>query len=260
MEPLGGLLARIAGPGRTELPGERTFGLGTGEDEHPGVGISMPDHLEDEVRRGAEAGQPKVLPVLEAGQPQRPVADRAGAQERGGLRIGEDVGDPISKRLGHGHELGIAAVGVAAGRPELVAEVFLAPAAEAAFPACGEDPGDADPVAEPEAAGPRTNGRDPPDDLMAQDDRQPRRRRPSLDLVELGVADAAGVHLDQQLTLARNRIGQFANSSGRGLSANRPSAFKTIAHILMNPFHRDDLPETTPHAMLHRLRASTDRA
>jgi len=101
----------------------------------------------------------------------------------------------ISIRLRHGHELGIAAVGVAAGRPKVVTEVFLATLATAAFPTCGKDPGDADPITESGSGCPSAERLDPPDDLMAEDDRQVRRGCPSLDLVQLGVADAAGVYL-----------------------------------------------------------------
>ena len=50
-----------------------------------GCRVSVPHHLQDQVRRGAEAGQPQVLSVLEAGQSQRPVADRARAA--GGARL-----------------------------------------------------------------------------------------------------------------------------------------------------------------------------
>ena len=85
MERFGGSVDSIAGPARTELAGESTFHLRPGKDEYVRVGILLSDHLEDEVRRGAEAGQPEVLPVLKAGQPQRPIADRT-AQEGGRLR------------------------------------------------------------------------------------------------------------------------------------------------------------------------------
>ena len=127
----------------------------------------------------------------------------------------------MGERLGHGHQLGIAAVGVAAGRPELLAEVLLAPAAEGAVPARGEDPGDADPIAEPEGARPRAQRRDPPDDLMAQDDRQARRGHPALDLVQLGMADAAGLHVDQHLAAGRGRIVELHHRERRGVVEQR---------------------------------------
>ena len=111
-------LGGVAGPGRAELAGEGPLRLGAGEDEDRVVGEAVPDQFQHEVRRGAEAGQAQALAVLQPGQAERPEADRPGAEQRGGLRVGEDVGDGVGKRRGHGHQLGIAAVGVAPGRPE----------------------------------------------------------------------------------------------------------------------------------------------
>ena len=161
----------------------------------------------------------------------------------------------MGERLGHGHPLGIAAVGVAAGRPELVAEVLFAPPAEFAGPARREDPGDADPVAEPEAARPRAQGLDPPDDLMAEDDRQARRRRPPLDLVQLGVADAAGVYLDQQLALGRDRIGKIGQLQRRRIVRQRTEGIQHHGSHLAQPPFRDDSIETTHQARVHPSRS-----
>src|SRR5262249_12296696 len=63
------------------------------------------------------------------------------------------------------------------------------------------DPADADAVSGTKASR-AVYFRDAPDDLMAQDDRQSRRRRASLDLVELGMAHAAGGDFDEQLAVA----------------------------------------------------------
>jgi hypothetical protein len=46
-----------------------------------------------------------------------------------------------------------------------------------------------------------------PDDFMARDNRQLRRRRATLDLVELGVANAANGHLDENFAAIGHRAG-----------------------------------------------------
>jgi hypothetical protein len=46
---------------------------------------------------------------------------------------------------------------------------------------------------------------DGPDDLMARDDRQLRRREFAVDDVEVGAADAAGADADQDLARQRDR-------------------------------------------------------
>ena len=149
----------------------------------------------------------------------------------------------MSKSGSHSHELGIAAVGVAAGRLELVAEVLFAPPAEAACPARGVNPGNADPVAEPESPRSGTQGRDPSHHLMAQDDRQPRRRHPPLDLVELRVAHAACMYLDQQLIVGRDRIGKMVQlqrprivgQPTKGIAAPWHACRSTLAYVMIFP-------------------------
>ena len=54
---------------------------------------------------------------------------------------------------------------------------------------------------------------------MAEDDRQPRRRRPPLDLVQLGVADAAGVHADQYFARSGDRVRVLSPSQRPGIVA-----------------------------------------
>ncbi len=97
----------------------------------------------------------------------------------------------MNKRLGYGHELGIAAVHIAARGPKLFAQVLFASATKVACSACGEDPGNADPLTGSEGTRPRARVHDPPDDLVAEHDGQLRRRHPTFDLVQLRVAHPA---------------------------------------------------------------------
>jgi hypothetical protein len=77
----------------------------------------------------AEPHESEHAPFREAGQPERPVPDGAGAEERCGFGVREHVGDSVGERLPDDEVLSIAAVGVAASCPKLVAKVLLARAA-----------------------------------------------------------------------------------------------------------------------------------
>ncbi len=169
----------------------------------------MAGHHQHQVRRGAKPGQPEGLAVLQTRQPQRAVADGAGAQQRRGLDVGEDSGDGVGERGRHGHQLGVTAVGIAAGGAKVRAEVLIAGEASRAQAAGRIDPGDAHPIAGPEAVDAAAGGHDPADHLMAQDDRQSRRWGAALDLVQLGVADAADRDLQQQFVVGWNGVGQI---------------------------------------------------
>ena len=110
--------------------------------------------------------------------------------------------------------LGVAAVGVPAGGAEIGAEVLVAGSRQTRSAAGGMDPGHPDPLARRQAARPLAAGRHPADHLVAEDDRQARRGRPPLDLVQLGVADAAGGHADEDLSGAGNGLGQLGRLQG----------------------------------------------
>ena len=61
----------------------------------------------------------------------------------------------MSERLGHCHQLRIPAVSIAARGPKPFAEILFPAATEIAYPACGKDPGDADPLTGSEDTCPR---------------------------------------------------------------------------------------------------------
>ena len=87
-----------------------------------------------------------------------------------------------------------------------VAGLLALSLAACATPPPADDP---DAVADPEDSRPFPERLDASDDLVAKDDRQSRRRRPPLDLVELGVADSAGTDPDEQLAAAGDWIGDI---------------------------------------------------
>ena len=116
--------------------------------------------LRDDVRRRAEPVQPEPLGV--SGEPERPVADQPGAEERGGLDVAVAVGDRQAEALVGDRQLGVAAVEVVAGEAGAVAEVLTAAQAVAARPVRPAEPGHAEPAAVLGDA----------DDLVAEDERQ----------------------------------------------------------------------------------------
>ena len=113
-------------------------------------------------------------------------------------------------------------MGVPPGGAKVGAEVLAPLAAIVAAAAGGEDPGDPHPVADPkDHALPK--GCHPPHHLVAGDDRQPRRRRPPLDLVQLRVADAADRDPDENLPdagLGHRQLDRLQGGVGLGEARN----------------------------------------
>ena len=170
----------------------------------------MLDEMEDQMGRSAEPGQAELLTVLKSGQFQGSIADGPGAEKRRRFGIAECCGDGVGKIFLHRHEFRIPAVGIPSGRPEIRAQVLLPVAAKPALSASRVDPGHAGAIAGPELIGARARLLDNTHDLMAENDRQPRRRRPPLDFIQFGVANPARVDLEQKPTLTRCRFRDFA--------------------------------------------------
>ena len=148
--------------------------------------------------RAAETGQAERLAIGQVGELQRAVPDRAGTEQRGRLGVRKLVGDAIGILFADDHELGVTAVRVAAGGAEVGAKVFVGIAGGR------KDPTNAESIAFLPLASVRPEPGDAADDLVPGDDRQVGRRRAALDLVQLGVTDAASG--DAQLHLARSRL------------------------------------------------------
>ncbi|MCU0836247.1 MAG: hypothetical protein MUC77_17740 [Chromatiaceae bacterium] len=71
------------------------------------------------------------------------------------------------------------------------------------------DPADTHPIAQVEAGGPHPQPIHAPDHLVTRHHREPRRRGPALDLIELRVADAARRDANPDLALTRHGLGQL---------------------------------------------------
>ena len=79
-----------------------------------------------------------------AGEPERPIADQAGAEQRCGMQIGITLGHRKTKAFVGDAKLGIAAIDVIAGEAGAYAQVLEAAAAEAAGLVDEAEPGNAD--------------------------------------------------------------------------------------------------------------------
>ncbi len=152
----------------------------------------------------------------DAHQPQAAVADDAGAEQRSRRHRRHAGGETVDEPGRRHRELGEAAVDVPAGEERVLAEVLLPARAEPAGLVGPVQPRHADAVARGErrrarlaarrdglGAGPERH--DLADDLVAGDDGRAVRRQLALEDVQVGAADAAGQHPQQDL--ARTRLG-----------------------------------------------------
>ncbi len=160
------------------------------------------------MRRGAEAVKPEALAIT--GLDQRTPADQPGTeqwrQRHGVALLAEGKGEA---RVGY-HVFGIAAGPGVTSELRRVAEVFLGVLAIAAGAAGMPEPGNADPLAQFEAADAFAQRIDAADNLVTRDDRQRHLRQFAIHHVQVGAAHAAGQHFYPQLTGPRLRLGQLA--------------------------------------------------
>jgi hypothetical protein len=94
------------------------------------------------------------------------------------------------------------------------------------------EPGDPHAITPLEAATARTRSLHAADGLVARDQRQAPGRQVPLDDVEVGPADRAGGHADEQLARARHRVGQLGRLErprpDRGLAAQQHRTHPSI--------------------------------
>ena len=177
----------------------------------------MPRDLDDDVGGGAEAVEPEPFGV--AGQAERAVADEPGAEERRGLQVVVLLRDREAVALVGHDPLRVAAVEVVAREAGRLAEVLAAREAVAA---------DAVRPAEPRHAE-TAPVLCPADDLVAEDERELRVRQLAVDHVEVGAADAAGRHAQQDLARLRLR---FRNLLESQRLAGRVKHHRAHVHIV----------------------------
>lgn len=183
------LRLRIAGPCRIERAGEN-LALGAarlGESED--VLAAMQGNLDG----GAKAVQTE--PPGLAAHAQRAVADQPGAHQRRRFAIAEFRQNGKAKPLVRHGVFGIIAVDLIAGETRPVAQILAADAAEFADATRPTEPRHAD-TPQPFSVG--TDGFDNADNLVSGYQGQLGLRQLAVD-VQVGTANAAGVHPDENL-------------------------------------------------------------
>lgn len=94
-------------------------------------------------------------------------------------------------------------------------------------------PWNADALAQLETADALAQCIDPPDDLVARNDRQRRRRQLAIDHVQVGAAHAAGQHLDAQLAGAGLRLGNVTQVQRFAGSFQQHGAHRRLSFRLL---------------------------
>src|SRR5215211_281957 len=210
VERLGRRPHRVARPLGAQLARERlrVSVIAAREGEHAAALVAQ--DLGDDVGARPEAVEADAFGV--ARHAQRPVADQPGAEQRRGLVVRVAVGDREAEALvGHG-ALRVAAVAVIARELGARAEILAAGEAVLALAARPAQPGHADPVAYREALRPVPRRQHAADDLMTGHERQLRSVELAVDDVQVGAADTAGVHVEQNGAGAGLGVGQVGRA------------------------------------------------
>lgn len=117
--------------------------------------------------------------------------------------------------------LSVATVGVESGEAGGFAQIFGGGDAEAACSAGGKEPGNADAVTFFQLSCARAERRDSADNLVARDDGQLWQGEVALDDVQVGVAYAAAVDMNDDFTGARDWLGEVTQVERAGLGGAR---------------------------------------
>ena len=186
----GGGIVVAAGPRRAQRHAPSPLGAPTGSRRTPRIPSAPPPGWRQ--GRGAEPVQPEPAARLDAGDPQRPVADHPAAQQRRGGDVVEPSGRRTRSRPGR-RAGGVAAVAVPAGEPGRLAEVLARRVQNRQTPQVPAS--QATPTRSPAttvASTPSPTATHPPDHLVAGYHRQPARRQVAFDDLEVGAAHRAG--------------------------------------------------------------------
>ena len=148
-----------------------------------------------------------------AGHAQRAVADQAGAHQGRRLGVAHIAGDGKDIAVVGHHVVGIAAVQMIAGVAGGPAQVLASRQAVGAGAAAEAQPRHADPLAFGEPLDAQAQRRHPADDLVAGDEGQFRLGQFAVDDMQVGAADPAGRHPDEDL--AGRRFGTRHPAAGQ---------------------------------------------
>src|SRR5689334_18664127 len=164
------------------------------------------------MRRRAEAVDPKTSDHARlARETQCAEADQPRAEERSSMRVVVRASDGKAIARVRDAELCVSAIDVVAGEPRALAEILAAGRAVDTFAAGPAQPRNANAIASSKS---RVAGRlgDGSDYLVAEHQRQLRPSQLAVEDVQIGPADRARVHTDQQLAVSRDRRRDFTFS------------------------------------------------
>ena len=154
VELLGWAFLRASDPSCTEVSGQGTVLFAAGEN------VDFEAHVDgdlyDYVGGTAEAVEAEPAVGWNISKAESAIADDTGAEEGGGLEIGEGVGNGEGETLIRQDVIGVAAVHVVAVEESGLAEILAATLAEGTATACPVHPRDADsaPISKPSTSGP----------------------------------------------------------------------------------------------------------
>src|SRR6266851_6309671 len=190
-------MVRTSGPFRAQRAGEilraKIARAGEGEEPPP----LMARDLRHDMGGGAEAVDPDQWRI--PGHTQSAVSDQTSAHQGRRLDIAVARIDRKAITLVGDGELGIAAIDLIAGEPGAVAQILMSLAAILADAAGPTEPGHPDPVADRETVDRFPLPDDASDDLVPGHQRQFRVGKLAVDDMQIGPADGAGPHRDQDL-------------------------------------------------------------
>src|SRR5439155_23209891 len=121
---------RVAGPFGPQASRKRLLLRVTRRGKGKHASTLVAGDLRDDVGRVAEAIETDALRI--AREPERPIADQAGTEQRCGMHIRITLRQPKTKTLVGDAKLGVAAVDVITGEASVHAQVLKAAAAKAA--------------------------------------------------------------------------------------------------------------------------------
>ena len=151
---------------------------------------------------------------------QGPIADDAGAEQRGGLRVSEARRKGVGVAGVRGGELGVTAVAIPPRERWCDTEVLVPPPAVRAHSAGPRQPGDPDPIAEPERGDGRTEGVDVADHLVSRDDEWVFWRQIAFGQVEICAANTANANPNPNFR--RPRLGDGTGHGHQWMAVDGP--------------------------------------
>jgi hypothetical protein len=172
-------------------------------------------HLEGEERRCPEPEQPEPRAGRDSRHLERPVADDAAAQERGGRQVVERLRQAKGEVGADGDPGCVTAVTIPSGEAGVRTEVFAAARAEAARATGGGEPADAGPVALLPADDVESGLLDTSDDLVPGHDRQPASGQIAFDELQVGPANGARRNRQDELVRRGLEVGELHQPQGR---------------------------------------------